>query len=56
LLGISLIIIAMILLNQISVSDSGGHELLNGQASSQSMLLPIGLFILGGIALAMGLR
>jgi hypothetical protein len=56
LLGIGLIIAAVILLNQISVSYSGGHELLNRQDSSQSMLLPIGLVILGGIALAVGLR
>ncbi len=56
LLGSGLIVAAVILVSQISVQDTRGHELLNGQSSSQSLLLPLGLFALGGVALAFGLQ
>ena len=53
--GATLIASAVVLANSIVVSSDGHQELLNGQGDSQSLLLPLLLFVLGMLALALSL-
>jgi H+/Cl- antiporter ClcA len=51
--AVGLIAAAVILFSGITVSSDGTHEWLNGRQDTQSLLLPLLLFLLGMIALAL---
>jgi hypothetical protein len=51
--AVGLIAAAVILFNGITVSGDGSHEWLNGRQDTQSLLLPLVLFLLGMITLAL---
>jgi H+/Cl- antiporter ClcA len=51
--AVGLIAASVVLFNGITVSSDGTHEWLNGSQDTQSLLLPLLLFLLGMIALAL---
>lgn len=53
--GTVLIAAALLLANSITVSGNGQQEWLNGRGDTQSLLLPLLLFVLGMVALALSL-
>lgn len=56
----ALIAVAILLFFTVSVSEkvtrSGTQELINGQAGTGTLLLPLGLFVLGIVGLAVCLK
>ncbi|HWE64072.1 MAG TPA: hypothetical protein VHB98_20355 [Chloroflexota bacterium] len=60
LVSVALLVAAVILFAGIGVSEQvskhATQELLNGQANTTSVLLPLGLFLLGIVGLAISLR
>jgi hypothetical protein len=60
LVSTALIVIALLLFFTTSVSEkvsrAGTQELINGQAGTGSLLLPLGLFVLGIVGLAICLK
>ena len=53
--GVAIMLYAVIVVFSTSVTDYGGNELIDGRSDTRSLLMPLALFLLGGMLLAAGI-